>query len=454
MDKTKKREVLNIMLEIGKEVDKHLDINIQERGNITYYSDFEFGNSGLGIKDVYIVETPLKIKHKLGDNKPENKTIYEIYDEDCNLIATVTEAGKVHFMAEYLEELKQINPQYFEQLKLEDINFELPEELRDDDIIMTRAELEEQENSKQTESEKKKGKNKDKREEQETQEATKEQAAKALGINSKEIKSICTINPKEKITDTDSLTDIMPEAKKYDEISIVCSSPNEQSHGKFTMIGISRNEQTGSTISEPLTSIEPVEGTSSGKDVISVNEDGTEVTEKQVQGLFIINSRERTDGISISQGDYGMMDVDYISNVMDKEHRRATPIRTNGPENVRTPTSYVRENAGDSKEEIEKEGRIFRAKEEDGIAPQTLDGIDTDKSDRGNMAIEELKEYIKEQTLEQGDMSKVDTREFIKSEITKSGLELSDDEIEQTTDEIEEAVIDESRFGTRGYKGY
>ena len=148
-----------------------------------------------------------------------------------------------------------------------------------------------------------------------------------------------------------------------------------------------------------------------------------------------------------------MMDVDYVSNVMDKEHRRATPIRTKGPENVRTPNSHVRENAGDSREELEKEGRIFRAKEEEGINPQTLDGIDTDQSDTGNMTLEELKEYIKEQTLEKGDMSKVETREFIKSEIAKSGLELSDGEIENTTNEIEEAVIDESRFETRGYRG-
>lgn len=451
MNQAKKSEVLKTMLEIGREVDKHLDINVQERGNIVYYSDFEFGNSGLGIQDVYIVETPLKKEHKPGDNELENQTLYEIYDEDCNLIATVTEAGKIHFMPEYLEELKQINPQYFEQLKLEDINFEQPEELRDDDIVMTKTELEQHE---KRISKKKEEKPKEKEEkEQETEEAKKEQTAKALGVDSKEIKSICTINPREKITDTDSLTDLMPEAKKYDEILIVCSSPNEQSHGRFTMVGTSRNEETGSTVSEPLTSIEPVEGTSTGKDVISVNEDGTEVTEKQVQGLFRINSRGRTDGISVSQGDYGMMDVDYVSNVMDKEHRRATPIRTKGPENVRTPNSHVRENAGDSREELEKEGRIFRAKEEEGINPQTLDGIDTDQSDTGNMTLEELKEYIKEQTLEKGDMSKVETREFIKSEIAKSGLELSDGEIENITDEIEEAVIDESRFETRGYRG-
>lgn len=454
MNQAKKNEILNTMIQLGKEVDEHLDSDTQERGKIAYYKDFKFGNSGLGVENVYTVETLQKKEHEIGDKREENQTIYEIYDEDCNLIATVTEDGKVHFMPEYLEELKQINPEYFEQLKLEDINFEQPEELREDDIIMTKAELEEQEQGTERSlgGEKQKEEKEDKQEEQETEEAKKEEAAEALGIKSSEIRSVCTINPREKITNNETLADIMPETKKYDEIRMVCSNPNEQSHGRFTIIGTSKNGETKKTVSEPLTSIEPVEGTSTGKDVISVNEDGSQVTEKQVQGLFRINSRGRTDGISVSLGDYGMMNLDYISNVMDKEHRRATPIRTKGPENVRVATASVRENAGDSIEEVEKEGRIFRAKEEDGVDPQSLDGIDTDMADGGNMTLEELKEYIKDQTLEQGDMSKAETREFIRVEITKSGLELSDGEIEHTTDEIEEAVIDESRFGERGHR--
>lgn len=41
-------KVLDTMAKIGEQVDKHLDIESQERGNITYYNDFEFGASGLG----------------------------------------------------------------------------------------------------------------------------------------------------------------------------------------------------------------------------------------------------------------------------------------------------------------------------------------------------------------------------------------------------------------------
>lgn len=462
MKAEERNKVLDTMAQIGEQVDSHLDIESQERGNITYYSDFKFGNSGLGANNVYIVETPIKEEQKNGD-KDKNRTIYEIYDEDCNLIATVTEDGKLHFTPEYLEELRQINPKYFEELNLDDLDFELPEELQEGDITMTKEELKERKEEsldRDKEGKSEKSQEQEKREEDEeekeedSEEEKKRQTAEALGIDVSEIKSMCTINPREKITDKYNLIDIMPEAEGYDEVSIVCSAPNDKSQGRFTMLGVSKDGETKKQVSTPLTSIEPVEGTSTAKNVISVNEDGTEVTEKQVQGLFRINSRGRNDGISVSIGNYGMMNVDYVSNVMDKEHRRATPIRTKGPENVRIPNAAVRENAGDSIEEVEREGRIFRAREEDGVDPQSLDGIDIDQADGGKMTLEELKEYIKEETLKQGEMSKADTREFIQSEISKSGLELSEGEIEHTTDEIEEKVIDESRFPSRNPRGF
>jgi len=458
----KKEEILNNMVEISKKVDEGIDTKGQERGNTTYYHDFEFGRSGLAANNVYIVEISNQKQIETGDNKEkiDRFSTYEIYDKDQNLIATVTGDGKIHFTEEYIEQLKGIDKGNFEKLDLEDLDFKLPEELKEKDIVMTKEEIREHEQkqldrNKEGRPQKEDGiEEEDKQEEQQKQETEegekKEQAAEALGIDSSDIKSICTINPREKITDKYNLVDIMPEAEGYDEVMIAYGSPNEKSHGQFTMLGVSKDGETQSTTCTPLTSIEPVEGTSTSKNVISVNEDGTQITEKQVKGLFRINSRGRNDGISVSVGDYGMMDIDYVSNVMDKEHRRVTPIRTKETENQRIATAKVRENAGDSLEEMEKEGRIFRAREEKGIDPQTLDGIDIDKADGGEMTLEELKEHIKEETLEQGDMSKGEMREFIKSEIAKSGLELSEGEIEHTTEEIEEIVIDESRFPTRG----
>lgn len=455
-----KNEILDRMTQICNQVDEHIDINSQERTNITYYKDLKFNKIGLGIENVYIVETPIKEGYENANNK-EDINIFEIYDEEGNLIATVKPDGKICFVPEYLEKLKEIDEKYFEQLNFDDLDFEKPEELKENDVTMTKQELQERERNnierkKESQEEEKDAEDKQEKD-KELEDEKKQQAAEALGLETSEISSICTINPREKITDKYNLIDIMPEAEKYDEISIVYSSPNDKGHGNFTILGVSntqtsKDEGVKSNTCTPLTSIEPIEGTSTEKDVISVNQDGTEVIEKQVQGLFRINSRGRTDGISVSIGNYGMMDVDYVSNVMDKEHRRATPIKTKGPENVRDSSSEVRENAGDSIEEVEREGRIFRAREEDGINVQSLDGIDTDQIDSGKMTLEELKSYITEKTIEQGEMSKDERREFITTEIKKSGLELTDGEIEQTTEEIQEKVLDESRFGDRNYR--
>ena len=455
MNRQDREKILNQMSNISDKVDESLEAKTQERGNIIFFGDFEFKGSGLAAKNVHIVEINNQKQTKTANKTVGLRDIYQIYSEEGELIATVSEDGKIHFTPEYLEQLKSIDERYFEQLDLENLEFELPEDLSENDLAITKEELEE---NKQLERGKdgranarddengalNKEEQEEKEPEEETEEEKKEKTAQALGIDIDEIRSICTINPQEKITDKANLVDIMPEAAVYKEISIVCSNPNDKSHGEFTVIGIT---QDGTR--ELLNSIEPVEGTSTSNNVISVNEDGSKVTEKQVKGLFAINSRGRTDGISISIGNYGMMEVDYVSNIWDKETRRATPIRTKEAQNQRVTTAKVRENAGDHIEEVDKEGENFRKRQEEGIDPQTLDGVDIDEADGQGITLEELKEQIKEDALDKGDMSRAEIQEFIREKIEESGLQLSDEEIENTTEEIHEEVLDESRFPTR-----
>lgn len=458
MNQQEREKILKQMNNISGRVDESLDANIQERGNIIFFRDFEFKGSGLAAKNVHIVEINCEEQGKVADKNQTGKRMYQIYNEDGELIATVSEDGKIHFTPEYLEQLRNIDERYFEELNLYDVDFELPEELGKNDIVIAKKELEENKqldrgkdgrtNTRDDENGvlKKEEDQEEKEPEEETEEEKKEQTAQALGINSDEIKSICTINPQEKITDKHNLVDIMPEAAGYKEISIVYSNPNEKSHGEFTIIGINEDGTR-----EPLNSIQSVEGTSTSKNVISVNEDGSKVTEKQVKGLFAINSRGRTEGISVSIGSYGMIEVDYVSNVWDKETRRATPIRTKEAQNQRVTTAKVRENAGDHIEEVEKEGKNYRDKKEEGLDPQTLDGIDVDEADGQGLTLEELKEQIKEEALDKGDMSGAELQEFIIQEIEESGLQLSDEEIKNTTEEIHEEVLDESRFPRREF---
>ena len=62
MKEGKKNKIINHMNQIGKLVDSGLDADSQKRENTMYFRDFEFGNSGLAIKNVYIVEIKQKIQ--------------------------------------------------------------------------------------------------------------------------------------------------------------------------------------------------------------------------------------------------------------------------------------------------------------------------------------------------------------------------------------------------------
>lgn len=439
MTEKKKEQTLQKMIEISDLVDEELKENgeNQERKNIIYYQDFEFKRSGLGQKNVYIVEVENAVeKEKSKDQKEKEKYItYQIYDEDNELIANVDKNGKIHFTEAYIESLKEVDENYFELLKIDGIDLELPEELKENDLVMTKEELiEYREKTSQEAGKKPEGAKK----EQETEEEKKEKTAQALQIEPDQIRAISTIDPKVKVTDKENLIDLMPEVAKYEEISIICTKGENNSQGRFTILGI---KEDGTR--EELKGIEPIEGTSTNKEVISINEDGTEVKEKQVQGLFRINSRNKTNGLSVSIGDYGMMDIDYVSNVMDKEKRRSTAITTKEGQNKRIASAKVKENAGDSMDEMEKEGEKFRKNQDKGIDPQSLDGIETDEY--YGKTLEEVKEEIIKQTLEKGEMSIEELRQTIKEQLEESGLELTDTEIEKNVDEIATKVVDEKR---------
>lgn len=356
MEDNKKEKIINKMQELSEIVDAELDNKQQKREDITYYDDFEFKGSNLAVKSVYIVEISNNNDDKTADKSEGNYTTYEIYDRNNKKIADVDEKGKIRFNPEFIERLKQIDNNYIEQLNLEDLEFELPEKLSEKDVHLTREELSEEKErgigSKKEEQKDKK--EEDKEAEKETEEEKKQKTADALGIDETEIKSISTIDLNQKVTDKYTLRDMIPEVKECDMLTVAYTKD-----GNFTLLGAKRDGTR-----EKLKSVESIEGASTNKNVISINEDGSRVEEKQVKGLMRINARNRDDGLSISIGDYGMMNIDYVSNVMDKENRRATPIRTKEAENQRVASDRVRENAGDSKEEMTAEGKIYRENEE------------------------------------------------------------------------------------------
>ena len=123
------------MIDISEIVDSELDSKLWERKNMMYYKDFNFSGSNLGQENVFIVQIESK--------EEEGVNVYQIYDKDKNLIATVEADGKIRFTEEYIESLKEIDESYMELLELEDIELKLPEELKEDDLVFTREELSE-----------------------------------------------------------------------------------------------------------------------------------------------------------------------------------------------------------------------------------------------------------------------------------------------------------------------
>ena len=114
MNDKKRQEVIGNMLKIKSAIGERLEKNEQEIDNIGYYRDFKFKNTELGIEDAYIV----KLKYKEGKKKKQERDdqkeriVYEIYDEDSNLVATVNELGEIQFDEECQWELGRQNWNY------------------------------------------------------------------------------------------------------------------------------------------------------------------------------------------------------------------------------------------------------------------------------------------------------------------------------------------------------
>ena len=126
MPENKKQQViLEKMMAINELIEQNKSREEEKVGTINYYKDFNFQGSNLAETDIFVAKV---------ENKKDNTNTYEIYSGRTNsLIATVDEQGKLHFMPEYIESLKQIDPRLAEMLNLEDLDFELPQELEKDD---------------------------------------------------------------------------------------------------------------------------------------------------------------------------------------------------------------------------------------------------------------------------------------------------------------------------------
>lgn len=152
-----KEAMANIYTQIAEREDKSTQIS-----NITYYKELAFDSARFIENDVFVT----KLNRENGKKGAEE--VYEIYNKDGDLVATVDKAGKIHFSPEYIEKLRQEYQEYFEMLNLDNAVLELPEEIKERNITLQPEELEKE---KKKEKQDEKGKeDEEKTEEEEEQE--------------------------------------------------------------------------------------------------------------------------------------------------------------------------------------------------------------------------------------------------------------------------------------------
>ena len=323
----KRNEAIENMLNLSVKLSENLKQQGQEIDNIGYYKDFEFKGSGLAVNDVFIVklkDSENKEAKSRENEEGKEKELYEIYDKDNNLIATVNEAGEIQFELAFIEELRNINEEYFDTLELENAEFELPDELEKDDLVLTKDELEEKQIDKKLNA-----------------------VGKVIGnekIDSySEIKTDQTplfedltneqeIDANVRVTQTETLPDLIPELKEKGIVKVgVVYSDFSNGQGRFSFVGIDKDGQI-----HQLDSLDNIDGTTTGQKVTSINSiDGSVVEQEQVAGMVRLSDRTNTNGeeeyLSVRQGDYGIIEVDYVRADLSKsedERYISAPIET------------------------------------------------------------------------------------------------------------------------------
>ena len=154
-----KEAMANIYTQIAEREDKSTQIS-----NITYYKELAFDSARFIENDVFVT----KLNRENGKKGAEE--VYEIYNKDGDLVATVDKAGKIHFSPEYIEKLRQEYQEYFEMLNLDNSVLELPEEIKERNITLQPEELE-----KEIQKKKEKGKEDEEKAEEEEEEQEQEQ---------------------------------------------------------------------------------------------------------------------------------------------------------------------------------------------------------------------------------------------------------------------------------------
>lgn len=433
MEKENKKSITDNIVQMYTSLSEEFEERGQEVDNIGYYKDFEIKNSGLAISDAYIVKLKDKEDKIRDENEQKEKIIYEIRDEDNNLIASVNELGEIQFEEAYLESLREINEGYFDSLTLDEAEFELPEELSKEDLVLNKEEIEEKQSQKRIEDISKVIKSKEINSYSEMK--TDQTPVFDKVVNKQEI------DPNAKVTQGETLADMIPEIKQKGivKVGVVYSDHSKGQNGRFSFVGIDKDGQI-----QTIDSLQNTQGATTGQTITSINSrDGSVVEQEQVSGLVKIGGRSTANGqeemLSVRVGQYGILEVDYVRADLsrDKDERYlSAPIET---KNQRPTTKEVRE-VMDKNRNTEIEGELERADEEierDGDAE--LRNID-DTASNDELTPDEIivLENGEETTLrKEAEKAKISPEEFTKR-YNERGGKTPDEKIDSIHEEVEE----------------
>ena len=317
----------------------------------------------------------------------------------------------------------------------------LPEKLEKNDKIMTNNEIKYLKGSKEQNQEQKV-------EDKETKENDDELAkvAKKAGIDKESITASSIIKPNQKVTDNQTFEEITNNQGKYTKIYVVNVNKDTKQNKRFAFMGITPDGKA-----EPIENLKTRGAMTTDKNIYSINRDGSAVEEKQTTEMF--TTKDPNKMLSVTIGQYGILEVDYLRRDPSKNKFIGSTIETN---HDRPTTRQVREFMNDqrnTKNDIENSiDKTEKQLQENGSNSTVLNNIDKDTTnDKGYDLDETIKLPNGEITTLRSEAQKIDISpdDYIKKIEEAKGNSTAEKIInveESKEEEIEEEREDESEW--------
>ena len=249
-----------------------------------------------------------------GNEQVQTLELYMQNNEGYLKIGDLTPKGIV-FTPEYLEYMKNINDLVFDTVKKQNgKELELDEKLMLEAPKMDKKELSDLEFEKEKEEKAK--------EDARDDEVQIEKIAQKSGLSPEELSSCSQISPTQKVTDNKTFEDITHTNGQYSKVFVVNADSRSKGTSRFAFWGVKQDGEI-----EQIPGLEERDGVNTGKEICSINRDGSEVTKKQTAALFSLDGKE--EGFSLTVGQYGIIETDYVRRVPEQGNKPiAIPVET------------------------------------------------------------------------------------------------------------------------------